>query len=839
MKPFHTIAIPHKDILEGRLTLEVFAADLWEVCQGRAPDEYKDREMFFRKTYLTQGLRSLIDIVERRVKGKGGDPVIQIQTPFGGGKTHSLIAMYHQSDDWHVKKVILVGTTLSPKETLWGQIEKQLTGEIVRFKDQIAPGREAIRQLLHEHEPVLILMDEVLEYVARVAGVNVGESTLATQTIAFIQELTETTSILEKVCLVLSLPASLIEHYDEKAEKLFQQLQKVSGRVEKIYTPVQENEITQIIRRRLFSHIHEMDAKNIINRFIEYSEKEGILPSDVLPSAYRDRFVASYPFLPEVVDVLYHRWGSFPTFQRTRGVLRLLAIVIHALKASNLFYISLADFDMNHQEIRQELLKHIGPEFNSIIAADITDAEAGAKKLNAFGAAYQGLNLATRTATTIFLYSFSGGQEVGATLGEIKRSATTILNPPSLIAEIADQLKGKLFYMQQIGDKYLFTNQPNLNRILLTKMENVRQHELIKLEKEFLNKNITGKHFKVFIWEENPSHIPDNEALKLVILKSENKELMNQISKTKGQTPRIYRNTLFFLCPMESERFRVMNIMKKKIAYEAIDKDQNLKLSDEQKKDVKNSLKNTEGELKENIRKLYRMIGRPDKDGVKITDLGIPTYGEEKSLDDELYEKLRLDGAIIEKIAPFTLKQLYLMNNDYIHTAMLYESSLKTPCQPIPLNKEIFEKSIIEGVSNGYFGLGILENNQPICKFFKQVPLITFTENEVIINERLCHQDKPDDDQEKPYPEPRPQGSTEIRNGKSQKLDEKTKDTVSLNLVVPKGKVSDITKIITLLHTKFEMVNIVINATKGSITEQEYDDKIKETLRQIGIDVTF
>jgi predicted AAA+ superfamily ATPase len=103
MKPFHTIAIPHRDILQGRLTMEVFAADLWDTYQGRAPDEYKNANRFFEKTQLTKGLTTLLDVVQRRLEGKGGDPVIQIQTPFGGGKTHALIAMYHKAKEWKAK----------------------------------------------------------------------------------------------------------------------------------------------------------------------------------------------------------------------------------------------------------------------------------------------------------------------------------------------------------------------------------------------------------------------------------------------------------------------------------------------------------------------------------------------------------------------------------------------------------------------------------------------------------------------------------------------------------------------------------------------------------------
>ncbi len=228
------------------------------------------------------------------------------------------------------------------------------------------------------------------------------ESTLAAQGIAFIQELTETVSTLEKASLVITLPSSVIEHYDERAEKLFQQLQKISGRIEKIYTPVRENDIVKVIRRRLLHSINEKSAKDVITGFIEYAEKESILPPGVESSEYMKRFAESYPFMPEVVEALYHRWGSFPSFQRTRGVLRLLSLVIHSLQDSNKPYISLADFDLNNHELRQELLKHIDSEYNSIIGADITDKDSGARKVdNSLGSAYKGLNLGTRSATAI------------------------------------------------------------------------------------------------------------------------------------------------------------------------------------------------------------------------------------------------------------------------------------------------------------------------------------------------------------------------------------------------------------------------------------------------------
>ena len=501
MNPFHTIAVPHSDILEGRLTQDVFAADLWEVFNGRGPDEYKDAVQFFDKTYETDGLKHLLSVVEGRLSGRGGDPVIQIQTPFGGGKTHALIAMYHKATEWNTSRAVIVGTPMGGRDTLWGTLETQLTGREARFDGLTSPGRDAIYELLAAKQPALILMDELLEYMTKADGVRVENSTLASQTLAFMQELTEAAATLERVALVITLPSSGMEHFGEGAERLYEQLQHVVGRVEKIYTPVQEHEIAHVIRHRLFSHVNKGRAREVVADFTDYAEKESILPPGTEPSEYRNRFEASYPFQPEAIDVLYQRWGSYPNFQRTRGVLRLLSLVIHSLKEKELSYISLADFDLSLQEIRRELLKHIGDEYDSVIAADITGDEAGAKKVDlALGDAYKGLKLGSRAAITVFLYSFSGGTEQGANLGEIKRSAVTTGIPSSVVAEASTDLQNKLFYLRYEGGKFYFSNQPNLNRLLLTRMENIRDSEIEEFEEALVKRNLSIGKLNTLIW---------------------------------------------------------------------------------------------------------------------------------------------------------------------------------------------------------------------------------------------------------------------------------------------------------------------------------------------------
>ncbi len=837
MKAFHTVAIPHKDILEGKLTMDVFAADLWEVSRNRGPEEYKDSETFFRKTYLTQGLENLLSIVEKRLKGHGGDPVIQIQTPFGGGKTHALIAMYHRAASWEAKTVVVSGTALGADQTLWGLMEKQLTGKTVKFTGMGAPGKEAILDLLSGKQPAMILMDEILEYATKAAAVKVEASHLAAQTSAFLKALTEAAGNLEKVCLLITLPSSIITHYDEQAEKLYQQLQQVSGRVEKIYTPVQDDEVVKVIRRRLFSQVDENATKKIVAAFIDYAEKEGILPAGVQPSQYRDRFLDSYPFMPEVVDILYHRWGSFPTFQRTRGVLRLLSLVIHSLKASNKPYIGLADIDLGNQEIRQEFIKHIGVEYNGIIAADITDANAGGKRVDqSLGNAYQGLSLGTRTANTIFLYSFSGGREKGATVAEIKRSATTTENPGSVVAEAVEQLKGKLFYLQNLGDKYYFANQPNLNRIRLTKMENIKDPEVVEVEEELLKENMKDSRLKAFIWQEDPGNIPDNEEHKLLVLKRKSDKVMDEIQKNKGLTPRVYRNALFFLYPLEAERTLFINTVKMKLACESIEDDKTLILSEEQKKENKKELKRAEERVAESIRRLYRMIAAPSREGFKEVDLGIPTYGEAKRLHEEIFAKLRSDGEILESIAPLVLREKYLVNKDYVLTEQLYQSLFRTPGETRPANKGVLDESVVKGVQMGLFGLGELQDNKPFCRFFKEASSPAFSGQEILITESLCKKT------EKPYQVPETPGMEQkIREtaptGTQPRFPVTEKKEVYLKFKVPKGKVSNIMGVMNLLQSKFNTLELQLLAKDGGISQQDYEDKIEEAFRQLGIEV--
>ncbi len=844
MKPFTQVAKPHEDIIEGRFTLDVFAADLWQVANQKAPLDYQDPDLFFKKTYMTEGLRNILDIARARLEGRSGDSIIQLQTPFGGGKTHTLIALYHKAREWNARAVVIDGTALKPEESkLWEELERQLTRVVKLTKGDTAPGKEALINLLSENSPVLILVDELLEYTTKAAGVKVGDSNLAAQTFAFIQELTGVVSAVGNALLVLTLPSSLLEHYDENAEKMFQQLQKITGRVERIYTPVKDEEIEHVIRKRLFSNIDEKLAKDTVDEFVEYAKSEGLLSKEEA-SEYRKRFLRSYPFKLEVIDVLYKRWGSFPTFQRTRGVLRLLSIVVHDLLDKNLPFIRLGDINLENEELRRELIKHIGPEWDSIIAQDITSIASGAKKVDeALGSSYLPYKLGTVVSTTIFMMSFSGAGVREPSIRDIKLGAVQPEFSSTVIDTVISNLKEKLFYLSDEG--LYFTNQPNLNRMIVAKEENVSEGEIYEEEKSIIRRHISREsRFKIYIHPRFPKDVADDEELKLIIFNRTQPD--QDFLEKHGEVPRVYRNTLVFLCVDETQREAFYSYVRKLIALRSIDADKRLNLSDAQREALKSKLENHERREYEEMRKFYRNLFIPSRGEFKRIDLGLPVYGENE-IDKEIYSYLRNQGEILERISSRVIKDKYLGDKEYIEIKTLYESLLKTPGELRIVSREGFVEGIKEGVEKRVFGLGHLENGEPLCDVIGETVSVNFDEGVIIVKPELCRRKEKESEEvgedqytpgEKP-PTPIREGGSEYGSSSSGESMGAVKESIRMNLEVPVGQISTIVRVVNYLRNKFEQcsVKVTIQASDGKISEADYEDKILEALKQAGIKV--
>jgi len=753
MAGFETIAKPHYDILRGNFTSDTYAAKLGQVVKREGPLEYRIAERFFEKTYMTDGLKGLLSGIEGRLKGrnrKHQDPIIQLQTPFGGGKTHTLIALYHKAKEWNATPVVLVGSEMDAGDTFWGQIAAQLAGNVENFESSVAPGSNRLSELFSQSKkPVMILMDEVLQYLERAAGVSVEKSNLADQTIAFMLSLTEAVASSPHVVFIVTLQESEVEPLASR----FPLFNDLLSRMRRMVTPVEDNEIASIIRSRLFStdSFNSDEAQKVVREFAKYAKKEGILPAGIQESEYRARFIASYPFQPEVIDVLYQRWGSFPEFQRTRGVLRLLSRVVHRACGKNRPYLTLADFDLGDSDIRAELLEHIDKQYRSVIASDITGDTAGAKAADkALGNIYENLTLGTRTATAIFLYSFTGGVERGATLDEIKRSTAPTDHPSAIIDSAKHQLSDRLFYLRTEKSTSYFDTQPNLKRIVQTRMENVSD-EIVEarantqLQASF--KSSSTAHLKTYIAPTEGTDILDTDDLKLIVLSKRDDAFCQKLLENRGETPRVYRNTLFFILPisgeahkLKGEAHKLKDAVKTVIAYEEIKKDSSLNLSTTQREDIDDVLNQSNTVLNDAVRQEYRTVLIPARDGFKEEDLGLPAAGMNATFDETVYEMLRAKGDILTSIGPRNISLRYLKDNETVSTSQLLHSSLRTPGETRVL-REAWVNGILRGVQDGLFALGEKTRGTLIPRYFKNAPPEIALDNaEVLIQPNLIRE---------------------------------------------------------------------------------------------------
>jgi len=360
LPPWWEGARPHREVREGKFSRDTFAAKLDEVMLGRGPDEYRNPEIFFSITYPTRGMVTLLTTVLERLAGAGGEGVLHLQTPFGGGKTHSLIALFHffkhpeaalaspfgrqvvaeagVDVPQGVRVLTFVGVGEDPLtgKTPWGRLAEQL-GRYEELRDsdeaRTSPGKERLRKLLSD-APTLILMDEIAEYAAKAVSpkkiAEAGEAVARayqSQLFSFFHDLTEAVSSLPHCALVATLTTST--PYGEEGARAQRELGDIFGRMRKILEPVQGEEIYEIVRRRLFETLGDEEVRKQVAETIRRAYRElGDQVPEVIRSADYKKLLRAYPFHPELIDVLHERWGSFSGFQRTRGVLRLLAEVV-------------------------------------------------------------------------------------------------------------------------------------------------------------------------------------------------------------------------------------------------------------------------------------------------------------------------------------------------------------------------------------------------------------------------------------------------------------------------------------------------------------------------------
>lgn len=752
---------PHEDVFSRDMDPSLFAISLHHVAQGTTNWDYTDPERFFTRTFMTRALSDLLERMIGRLAGLGrGAPILRLETPFGGGKTHTMTALFHiaRSPDviseheavksilerlnlpalpQGVRVAVLDGRGLDVRErhvedgimirTLWGELAYQLGGKegyaVLADADQTrtAPGGSRLTELLRRFQPVLILMDEVLEYLVKSRAIKVGDSNLMEQTGAFLGELTAAVSAVPQSVLVVSLPASSLEvpaESQEAAERLFQLAKKVLGRMELVETPVAQDEVFGVLRRRLFRHVGtDREQKRAVEAMLDYYRQYARFFPDRLRSPdYKERMLAAYPFHPELIDLLYERWGPHPQFQRTRGALRLLALVLRRLwnqRPGSALFIQPHHIDLSDRHIRGEVVRLVDSGMDAVATGD-TIQRAGEIERQ-LGGDYAREQLGRGVATSVFLYSISAAtRDAGATEEEIR---TALLRPeinPAMVSEVLGRLREELWYLRYRDRRYFFTAKPNLNKVILDFEAEVSDEQLQQDLREWIEK-VAGKSdvFQVELAPENPRLVPDRAKPTLVLLPldvQDHKTWMEQALNWAGDGIRTNKNMLVFLVPDLSRASALRASVRRWCALKQVERSSSFREMDRDDQElVRQQLKDKETEIEGTIRQMYQSIYRPEADGLRLVPVSDPTAIKAKTLGEFVATVLEKQGVLVDQIHPEYLAEVLGAGKKEIPIAQATNLLTGTPGQPMVKDTQRIYESIREGVERGDFGIRVGE----------------------------------------------------------------------------------------------------------------------------------
>jgi len=690
LKPWREVVTPHPDVASGRYQQAEFAADLWQVYMGEGSDEYRDPTEFFRRTFLTEGLKQLLTRAVERLSSNGGDPVVELQTNFGGGKTHSMLALYHLFSGatasslpgvedllkesglalpQGVRRAVIVGTKISPGQahkkpdgtvirTLWGEIAWQLGGkegyQLVKEADETAtsPG-DALRELFNRYAPCLILIDEWVAY-ARQLHDNGGLAggTFDTQ-FTFAQALTEAAKAAKKTLLVVSIPASEspspqegreriadIEVGGERGRVALVRLKNAIGRVEASWRPASPDEGFEIVRRRLFQPI--TDPKRFVERdqvaraFVEmYGNQPQDFPGECREASYERRIKAAYPIHPELFDRLYNDWSTLEKFQRTRGVLRLMAAVIHCLweRQDGNLLIAPANVPVDDPRVQFELTRYLEDQWVPVIEKDVDGPHSLPLALDRENPNLGRYSACRRVARTIYLGSAPTQRAANRGIDD-RQVRLGCVQPGESAAVFGDALRrltDRATYLYVDGNRYWYSTQPTVTRLAEDRAAQLREEDVLEeiARRLRLQGRTRGDFARVHACASG-GDVTDEREARLVILGPEHphaardqsspaRQEAARILESRGTSPRTYKNTLVFLAADQTRLRDLEHATRQYLAWKSIwEQRETLNLDAFQSRQAETKCRTADETVDARVPEAYQWLlvpGQPDPKG--------------------------------------------------------------------------------------------------------------------------------------------------------------------------------------------------------------------------------
>lgn len=766
---------PHPDVAQGRYLNAEFAANLEDVSKGIGAYEYLDPVEFFARTYITEGIKGLLIQTAKRLSGRDGEPVLQLKTAFGGGKTHSLLALYHMAKSEvsldklpnlqavlneagfqqmpNAKVAVIVGTAIDPAKskrppnlpgvtvnTLWGEIASQLaisTGnpqlyDYVKEADKkgVSPGSNALRELFDACGPCLILMDELVAYAKKIYGIDGLPAGSFDNFISFIQEITEAASASKNSMVVASIPESLIEVGEgEGGQRALEAIEHTFGRKESIWKPVAASEGFEVVRRRLFLDCKKPAERDQVCAVFSqmYQDNQGDFPIESKEIEYRNRMISCYPIHPEIFDRLYEEWATMERFQRTRGVLRLMAAVIHELWMANdaSAMIMPGSIPLDIPVVKEELIRYLPETWNSIIDTEVDGKNSIPYSLDKTTPRYGQKMAARRVSRTIMLGSAPTVRAQNIRGIEASRIRLGVIQPGENIADFNDalnKLRGSLSYLyaDPNGNRYWYDTRPTLRKTAQDRSSQMASSDVeYEIERRLRDLRKEDPFAGLHVCPASSYDVSDVQNVRLVILKPSDTHKFGRtdsaaikkaedILNNRGTSPRIYKNMLAFVAPDQDLLPSLKNAVRDLLAWESIRTDSTrLNLDAAQNEETSSNISRCNNAVNSRLKEVYCWLIVP---GIDIeTDLNTIGWDANRLIGDESIvsraaAKMIQNEQIITKWAPslllMELDKLLWKDDNHIQVKKLWDY-LTTYCYlPRLANISVLEDTIRAGVAS-------------------------------------------------------------------------------------------------------------------------------------------
>ena len=595
---------------------------------GAATPEYQDASLFFQRTFITEGMRLLLDSVVKRLAGRGGDPVIQLQTAFGGGKTHTMLAVYHLASGKglpsdlpglpaildaagvtelpRARIAVLDGIKSSPNQpvtrgkqtvcTLWGDLAWQLGGE-----EGFAMVAEA-------------------EAEADASGTSPGKAVL------------QALKAVPTAVLLASLPESDREAGSQRGVKALASLSHYFGRIQALWKPVGTEEAFEIVRRRLFTTVGDkLAADTVCRAFADfYVGNKDVLPRETQESRYFERLVHAYPIHPEVFDRLYDDWSTPDNFQRTRGVLKLMAKVIHWLwkDGNNNPLIMPGSLPVYDSDTRNELIQYLPQGWDPVLERHVDGERSEPVEIENRESKFGSVQACRRSTRAIFLGSAPSTANQMVRGLELEHVLLGVVQPGQQIGLYKDALRrlgDRLHFLNSANNRFWFDTRPNLRREMEERKRRFQDKEdVFPAVRERVQKSLaTGLFGGIHVFT-GSGDVPDDWQLRLVVLppdaafsrsgQSLATERAKEILKARGEQPRQKQNRLIFLAADYDSVSRLKDQVGSMLAWQSIVadiRDMRLNLDQFQAKQASKSLEDSVDALRRMVREPFKWLLAP------------------------------------------------------------------------------------------------------------------------------------------------------------------------------------------------------------------------------------